>query len=66
MSETDDLDLQCFQKMINVEAAGQGLIGPPHEKTCLRGFKPVPSATETRKKIEISPKASLHMILFKK
>ena len=29
------------------------------------GFKPVSSATETSKKIEISPVASLHMILSK-
>ena len=36
MSETDDLDLQFFQKMINVEAAGQGLIGP-RQNLCL-GF----------------------------
>ena len=29
-------------------------------------YKPVSSATETSYKIEISPKASLHMVLFKK
>ena len=47
--------------------------GPRREKTCLRGsdkarFKPVSSATETNKKIEISPVhvARLHMILSKK
>ena len=48
--------------------------GPRCEKTCLRGggggakeyFKPVSSAIETSLKIEISPAASLHMILSKK
>ena len=48
--------------------------GPRCEKTCLRGgggvdkecFKPVSLAIETSLKYEISPAASLHMILFKK
>ena len=52
--------------------------GPRCEKNCFRGrggggggfdkecFKPVSSAKETSLKIEISPAASLHMILSKK
>ena len=45
--------------------------GPRREKTCLRvsdktKFKPVSSAKETSKKIEISFLASLDMILSKK
>ena len=51
--------------------------GPRCEKNCFQGwggggcfdkecFKPVSSAKETSLKIEISPAASLHMILFKK
>ena len=47
------------------------IIGPLRDKTCLRvsdkaSFKPVSSATETSKKIEISPVVSLHMILSRK
>ena len=55
-----------------------GSYGPRCEKNCFRGwggggggvdkecFKPVSSAKETSLKIEISPAASLHMILSKK
>ena len=47
------------------------LHGPRREKTCLwvsdkASFKLVSSATETIKKIEISPAANLHTILYKK
>ena len=47
------------------------LFGPRREKTVFGVFdkarpKPVCSATESSKKIEISPESCLHMILYKK
>ena len=51
--------------------SSSGLIGPHRDKTCYgvsdkARLRPISSTTETSEKIEISPVASLHMVLSEK